>query len=90
MKVLRWRVYACTNTAAGKTKREIAEHFSLKDEYVVKQLLSRENRKERRIKDGFSPRHRSKPWKKRSEAVLVCLHIGNQLLRDFLQLTGRK
>ena len=34
--------------AAGKTKREIAEHFGLSDQYVVKQLLTRKRRKEKK------------------------------------------
>lgn len=76
--------------AAGKTKREIAEHFGLRDKYVVKQLLSRENRKERRIKEGFIPRPKGRPQKESPEAELARLRMENQLLRDFLQLTGRK
>ena len=76
--------------AAGKTKREIAEHFGLRDKYVVKQLLSRENRKERRIKEGFSPRPKGSPRKESPESELARLRMENQLLRDFLQLTERK
>ena len=76
--------------AAGKTKREIAEHFGLRDKYVVKQLLSRENRKERRIKKGFSPRPKGSPRKESPESELARLRMENQLLRDFLQLTERK
>ena len=34
--------------AEGKTQREVAEHYGFKDKYVVKQLLTRERRKERR------------------------------------------
>lgn len=33
----------------GKTQREVAEHFGFKDKYVVKQLLTRERRKERNL-----------------------------------------
>ena len=76
--------------AAGKTKREIAEHFGLRDKYVVKQLLSRENRKERRIKEGFSPRPKGSHRKESPESELARLRMENQLLRDFLQLTERK
>ena len=76
--------------AAGKTKREIAEHFGLRDKYVVKQLLSRENRKERRIKEGFSPRPKGSPRKESPKSELARLRMENQLLRDFLQLTARK
>lgn len=76
--------------AAGKTKREIAEHFGLRDKYVVKQLLSRENRKERRIREGALPRPKGHSQKESPEAELERLRMENQLLRDFLQLTGRK
>ena len=41
--------------AAGKTKREIAEHFGLRDKYVVKQLLARERRKEKKARAGILP-----------------------------------
>ena len=40
--------------AAGKTKREIAEHFGLSDQYVVKQLLTRKRRKEKKAATGRS------------------------------------
>ena len=50
--------------ANGKTKREIAEHFGLRDKYVVKQLLTRERRKEERIKAGILPRSKGRPKKR--------------------------
>ena len=34
--------------AEGKTQREVAEHYGFQDKYVVKQLLARERRKERK------------------------------------------
>ncbi|HIS67874.1 MAG TPA: imidazolonepropionase, partial [Candidatus Gallacutalibacter stercoravium] len=33
---------------AGKSQREVAEHFGFKDKYVVKGLLKRERRKQRK------------------------------------------
>ena len=33
----------------GKTQREVAEYFGFQDKYVVKQLLVRERRKERKL-----------------------------------------
>ena len=42
--------------AAGKTQREIAAHFGLKDKYIVKQLLARERRKKAKINAGIMPR----------------------------------
>ena len=84
--------------AAGKTKREIAEHFGLRDKYVVKQLLSRERRKEAKIAAGIMPRPQGRPRKDAPPRDVVAeqeyeinrLKMENQLLRDFLQLTGRK
>lgn len=37
-------------------KREVAEHFGLRDKYVVKQLLACKCRKEEKIKVGIMPR----------------------------------
>ena len=84
--------------AAGKTKREIAEHFGLRDKYVVKQLLARERRKEEKIVAGILPRPKGRPRKDTPTRDVVAeqayeikrLKMENKLLRDFLQLTGRK
>ena len=82
--------------AAGKTKREIAEHFGIREKYVVKQLLTRERRKEKKIMEGIMPRPKGRPRKgsqtpqQREKAELEYLRMENKLLRDFLQLTGRK
>ena len=74
----------------GKTNREIAETLGLANKDVVKQLLTRERRKERQIKEGIFPRPKGHPKKESPEAELERLRMENQLLRDFLQLTGRK
>ena len=84
--------------AAGKTKREIAEHFGLRDKYVVKQLLTRERRKEKKIIAGIMPRAQGRPRQDASPRDIVAeqsyeinrLKMENKLLRDFLQLTERK
>ena len=84
--------------AAGKTKREIAEHFGLRDKYVVKQLLARERRKEEKIAAGIMPRPKGRRRKDDAPRDVVAdqayeinrLKMENQLLRDFLRLTGRK
>ena len=47
----------------GKTQREVAEHFGFKDKYVVKQLLIRECRKERKLATGIVPRPKGRPKK---------------------------
>lgn len=74
----------------GKTNREIAEEFGLANKDVVKQLLTRERRKEEKLKLGILPRSKGRPGKEGPEAELERLRMENQLLRDFLQLTGRK
>ena len=84
--------------AAGKTQREIAEQFGLRDKYVVKQLLARERRKEEKIAAGIMPRPKGRPRKDAPPRDVVAeqayeihrLKMENKLLRDFLQLTGRK
>ena len=84
--------------ASGKTKREIAEHFGLRDKYVVKQLLARERRKEKKAEAGILPRPKGRPSKDALPRDVVAeqayeinrLKMENKLLRDFLQLTGRK
>ena len=84
--------------AAGKTKREIAEHFGLRDKYVVKQLLTRERRKEKKIIEGIMPRPKGRPRKNAQPIDIDSqqayekdrLKMENKLVRDFLQLTGRK
>ena len=83
--------------AAGKTKREIAEYFGLRDKNVVKQLLKRERRKEEKKVAGIMPHPKGRPRKDTPPRDVVVeqaheinrLKMENKLLRDFLQLTGR-
>lgn len=82
----------------GKSQREIAEYFGFKDKNVVKELLKRERRKERRIADGILPRSKGRPGKNAAPRDIVAeqayeikrLKMENELLRDFLRSTGRK
>lgn len=76
---------------AGKTKREIADHYGLKDKNVVKQLLLRERRKEEKRKAGILPRPKGRPRKNHQDEKyeLERLRMENKLLRDFLQFTER-
>lgn len=84
--------------AAGKTQREIAEHFGFSDKFVVKGLLKRERDKEAKLRAGIVPRPKGRPRKDASPRDVVAeqayeinrLKMENKLLRDFLQLTGRK
>lgn len=62
----------------------------------IHNLLKRERRKEKKAKAGIIPQPKGRPWKdgqppRRSEkSELERLRMENKLLRDFLQLTGRK
>ena len=84
--------------AAGKTQREIAEHFGLSDKFVVKKLLKRERDKEAKLRAGIVPRPKGRPRKDALPKDVVAeqayeinrLKMENKLLRDFLQLAGRK
>ena len=84
--------------AAGKTQREIAEHFGFSDKFVVKRLLKRERDKDAKLRAGIVPRPKGRPHKDAPPRDVVAeqayeinrLKMENKLLRDFLQLTGRK
>ena len=83
---------------AGKTQREVAEHFGLQNKYVVKQLLTRERRKERELEAGVIPRPKGRPRKEAAPRDIAAeqaneiqrLKMENKLLRDFLRSAGRK
>ena len=83
---------------AGKTQREIAEHFGFADKYVVKQLVTRERRKERKLEAGVQLRSKGRPRKDAPARNIVAeqayeiyrLRMENKLLRDFLQSAERK
>ena len=83
---------------AGKTQREIAEHFGFKDKKVVKQLLNRERGKEKKIAAGIQLRPKGRPRKEARPRDIVAeqayeiqrLKMENDLLRNFLSLIGRK
>lgn len=69
----------------GKTQREIAEHYGLKDKLVVKRLLERERRKERnqRKSRGRKPAKTLQEYKYENKR----LKMEVELLRDFLSRT---
>lgn len=83
---------------AGKTQREVAEHFGFKDKGVVKRLLERERRKERKTAAGIPPRPKGRPRKDGAPRDIVAeqayeiqrLRMENELLRDFLRSVGRE
>lgn len=74
---------------SGKTQREIAEHYGFKDKLVVKKLLARERKKQ---VQGIPKQRGRKPAKTLAEYKYENkrLKMENELLRDFLQSTGRK
>ena len=80
---------------AGKTRQEIADHFGL-DKIQVKNWVNRYNKEVKRIESGIEPLPKGRPRKdgqppyQREKTELERLRMENKLLRDFLQLTGRK
>ena len=94
IKVMEKEIFEMKN--AGKTNREIAEHFGFKDKHVVKRLVTRHNHQEELVKSGVLPRRRGRPSKgyqpteKEKENEIKRLRMENKLLRDFLRLAGRK
>ena len=87
-----------TMLAEGKTQREVAEYYGFQDKQVVKRLLERERRKERKQEAGIIPRPKGRPRKDAVPRDIVAeqayeierLRMENQLLRDFLRCTGRR
>ena len=81
--------------ARGKSHREIEEFFGLTGDRPIHNLLKRERRKENA---GIASRLKGRPRKDAAPRDLVSeqayeidrLKRENKLLRDFLQLTGRK
>ncbi len=82
---------------AGQTLREIAVHFGL-EKKQLKNLVNRYNRRQKRMEAGIMPRPKGRPRKDAPPRDVVAeqayeinrLKMENQLLRDFLRLTGRK
>ena len=83
--------------AGGATRQEIADRFAL-SKVQIKNWINRYNRKQEKLAVGISPRPKGKPRKSDAPRDIVAaqayeirrLHMENELLRDFLQSTGRK
>lgn len=79
----------------GETNREIAESYGLSKKQI-KQLVARENRKARAIRNGYIPRPQGRPRKKaETEEIkrnneLVQLRMQVEVLRNFLYEVGRR
>ncbi|MFQ9472637.1 MAG: imidazolonepropionase [Oscillospiraceae bacterium] len=84
--------------AEGKPSGKLPEHYGFRDKQVVKRLLERERRKERKLEAGILPRPKGRPRKDAAPRNIVAeqayeihrLQMENKLLRDFLRSTGRK
>ena len=80
--------YAAQITAMrdeGRTRQEIADELSLELEQV-KNWINRNNRKERNLAQGITPKPKGRL---RKQSEIEQLRMENKLLRDFLQFTGR-
>lgn len=81
--------------AAGETNGEIGEHFGLSGKQI-KQLATRQRRKQRMIENGYIPRPKGRPRKDaanesvRQQNELVQLRMQVELLRNFLSEVGRR
>ena len=81
--------------AAGETNRQIGESYGLTLKQV-KDLVSRQNRKQRLIAQGYKPRAKGRPRKNpedeenRRKNELIQLRMQVELLRNFLLEAGRR
>lgn len=81
----------------GWTQRQIAEELGLSGKEVVKGVLKRERQKENKIAHGIMPRPKGRPRKEAAPRDIVAeqayeiqrLKMENELMRDFLSLTGK-
>lgn len=82
---------------AGATRQEIADRFGL-SKVQIKNWINRYNRKQAKLAAGILPRPKGRPRKNAVPRDIVAeqayeiqrLQMENNLLRDFLQFTGRK
>jgi len=80
---------------AGVTVRELSNAYKMPFK-SVKNMVTRENNKKRRMEAGLEPRKRGRPSKrhpqteKEKDNEIKRLKMENELLRDFLRAAGRK
>ena len=80
---------------AGMSRQEIADELGLA-KVQIKNWVSRYNREQQQLAAGVPPKQRGRPRKRplttqeEYEKEIARLKMENELLRDFLQLTGRK
>ena len=81
--------------AAGETNRQIGESYGLTLKQV-KELVNRQNRKQRLMAQGYIPRPKGRPRKNpeneemRRNNELIQLRMQVDLLRNFLLEVGRR
>ena len=81
--------------AAGETNREIGAHFGLSKEQV-KELVKRQNRKQRLIANGYAPQPKCRPHKgllneaQKQNNERIELRMQVELLQNFLSEAGRR
>ncbi|MGL5512980.1 MAG: helix-turn-helix domain-containing protein, partial [Sporomusa sp.] len=80
---------------AGKTRQEIADELGL-TKVQIKNWMNRYNREQARQSAGIPPKRRGRPRKNalttqaEYQYEIGRLKRENELLRDFLRLTGRR
>ena len=82
---------------AGKTRREIAEHFGLEKQQIA-WWVSRYNKSQAKLAAGIASRPQGRPRKDAAPGDIVTeqayeirrLKMENELLRDFLSLAGKE
>jgi IS30 family transposase len=85
-----------TMVSEGKTYREIAEYYGLKNSEVVREALRRHRRNEKKMEAGIQirrkgrPRKDGQPPKEDIQKEVERLRMENKLLQDFLQFVERK
>lgn len=92
-----WEAEIVAMQKAGKTHREIAEHFGL-EKAQIKEFLKRYRRKQAKLRAGIMPQPKGRPRKDVPARDIVTeqaceikrLKMENALLRDFLRFTERK
>ncbi|MDR3492645.1 MAG: imidazolonepropionase [Gammaproteobacteria bacterium] len=80
----------------GKSHKEIEAFYHLEGDRPVHNLLKRIRKKQDKIEAGVPLRHRGRPPKgykrteKEKDFEIKRLKMENELLRDFLQVVGRR
>ena len=81
----------------GATRQEIADRLGL-NKSQIKNWITRYNRRQAKLAAGIQPRPKGRPRKNDTPRDIVAeqayeirrLRMENELLRDFLQSTGRR